>query len=608
MFIRTVPEPRNQDELEMVRWETFSKEFTASQTIFSSTQIFPWHLYLIRGIPGEIPNPYIRQTRRIVSNFKAALHRLHDLYPKVQRNKNCSRETSELYLQEYPKHDPFGVTTRDLEVHYGHTGEQIGGMCEMREAWKFNDLKPRFYYAQGGRDYFASRYVKKLSIALMDSLGTTATHRRTNPEFFMAPEPHQYITFWDYTAFTTSLSELKFFLYWICRALEDLGTYNLWLVDYHLGKINVDPVELLDHYNETINIHSPFTIHRILDRFLYDFDKAEYYQENSGMLGVAGNIGFSTCCHGTVICTVCGEENCLCIGDDGEGETDDDPHDILIPTLQKLGTIEYSKFQILQPYEEGPAKFTKRGTFRDGGKLFIDFLYGLPISVFIDGIFDSRRTLHGDFTWRMRISKTVIAIGQLLWRIRDRYYETMPDEEYRYLINFLRLIYRSLKLPFSGSVHLPTLYLEDPKDLPPAFPLILPILSPGYDYRRSDWLEDVLAQRPTGLVIPDYIAFFKIPVPIIGDKEILPRTRDMKVLEDMGYITMKTRHIYVNEWNETNRRLVRQMLKRFTSSRRQDVFQSVDVEFIRTIPDKFLFMFDVPLQVDYRGMYTGEEW
>lgn len=610
MFIRTVPEPPQHDELDQIRFDTFMKEFGASQTIFSDTQLFPWQLYLIRGIPTGIDNHYIVQTRRIVTSFNHALRRLKDLYPKVQRSKTVSRESAELYLQQYPKHDPYGVTTRDLEVHYGHTGEQLQGKCEMRQAWKFNDLKPRFYYAQGGRDYFASRYIKKLAIALMDSYGTTSTAKRTAPELFLEPKPEQWITFWDFTAFTTSLSELKHYLYWICRALEDLGTYDLWVVDYHLGKICLDPVALLDSYNEMVNIQSPFTVHRIIDKFLYDINHQEFEQVNSGMLGVAGNIGMSTSCHGVVIGTVVGEDNSVCIGDDGEAHDDEDPHERLIPTMSTLGNIHVEKFQVIAPHDEGPAKFVKRGTFRDGNKLFIDFLYGLPISVYVDMSYDPRRTVNEQMTWKKRITKTVIAIGQLLWRIRDRYYESMPEEEYRALIKFLRTIYTRLRIPFRGGVLVPSLFYEDDPDSSSSrrhFPLIVPDLS-GIDYRERDWLEEILAREPEGLVIPEYVGFYKVPVPTSGDRILLPRTKDMKVLEDMGYVEMSTVHNQITHWSQSNKRMVRQMVGRFLSGRRADLFQLTEVTFLKEIPDKFLFMFDLPAKIDYKEMYSGEHW
>jgi hypothetical protein len=50
-------------------------------------------------------------------------------------------------------------TTCEAEEFYAEEGYLPDGPCEMRYAWKYNDLKPRVYYAQGLSAYKASRYV-----------------------------------------------------------------------------------------------------------------------------------------------------------------------------------------------------------------------------------------------------------------------------------------------------------------------------------------------------------------------------------------------------------------------------------------------------------------
>jgi len=601
MFIRTVSEPRANDELEQVRLDTFMKEFNASQNIFSEDQCFPWDIYLAQrgGIPQGVFYPHIKSIRNIIPNFSHALRRLHDLFPKVSRTKTVSRESAELYCQYYPNRSVFEITTKDLEVHYGRTGEHIQGKCEMRQAWKFNDLKPRFYYAQGGRDYFASRYIKKIAVALMDSLSTTSEVVRVYPDRMIEVEPEDFITFWDYTAFTTSLSELKYYLYFIARGLEDYGHRSIFLFDYHLGKVEADPVEMLDNYNQVVNQNSPFTIHRILDRFLYDISSSDFYQQNSGMLGVAGNIGFSTSCHGAVIASSVGPNKSVCVGDDGCGLDPNDPDSDLIPTIQSIGTIERSKFTTIPPFKPGPAKFLKRGTWRDIHTLFIDTLYPLPISVYIDGDYDPRRTVNENFTWEMRMKKTIISIGQLLWKIRDAYFESMEDDEYTYLLTWIRHIYSSLHLPYRGGCLVPSIVRKHEPNTR-MLPLLVPDVTGNFDHRLEDWLEVLLDRRPEGLVIPDYVGFYRISRPIKGQKHFLPRTREIKALEDMEVVKMKTVHVEITYWNEDTKRHVKQFLKRFSISK--DFFQLVEVEFLEDVPDRFMFLFDPIESLDYNGV------
>jgi hypothetical protein len=604
MFIRTVPESKETDELDEVRFETFKSEFYASQNTFSESQIVNWPYYLYPG-KFDVANPYTQHVRRLLPRFKWFLRRSKDLYPKLQRRKNVSQHTAILYKQRYPSADLYQVSTKDLEVHYYNTGEQLDGDCEMRQAWKFNDLKPRFYYCQGGRDYFKSRYMKQITVYLMDSLRTTQTTRRQDPSTELEVRPTDNITFWDYTAFTTSLSELKFFLYWIARGVEELGEV-LTVIDYNLGKVQMDPSDLIHSYNETINMRSPFSIHRIVDRFLYDFEQTSFRQENSGMLGVAGNIGCSTICHGAVIATVVGEDRSVCIGDDGAAVDDDDPYDSLIPTIRSIGSINDSKFQIIWEGDEGPVKFVKRGTYRDVSSLFIDFLHSLPISVFVDGVYDPRRTLPPDFTVFNRYKKVLQSIQTVLWTLADNYERAIDDQDYLLLLQFLRSIYSHLGLPFEGGALIPDRVRKD-KDRPSViFPFIVPSLNHHrIDHRKRDWLEYFFDTRPQGLVIPEYVSFYKIPIPSQGQEVVLPDTREMKLLEDIGVCRIVKNVVVLTSWKEENRRLMRLFLKREIS---KSLRQAITVTFFQSIPSQFCFMFDPPAEIDYMRLYDGNDF
>jgi hypothetical protein len=83
-------------------------------------------------------------------------------------------------------------TTTDAEQFYSNHGYLPPGPCEMRYAWKFNDLKPRVYYSQGLSAYTSSRYVHdvfdslqrvrvRLEIVLMCSpIAVYSIHRSQN--------------------------------------------------------------------------------------------------------------------------------------------------------------------------------------------------------------------------------------------------------------------------------------------------------------------------------------------------------------------------------------------------------------------------------------------
>jgi len=54
----------------------------------------------------------------------------------------CRRLLELGYKTDKEEHE---LTTLDLELMKMKTGIEVGGDCEMRMVWKYNELKPRFY-------------------------------------------------------------------------------------------------------------------------------------------------------------------------------------------------------------------------------------------------------------------------------------------------------------------------------------------------------------------------------------------------------------------------------------------------------------------------------
>lgn len=283
--LRVVPEP-DRDVAEDA-WRTgFLKEYGASQTVFSDHQIFDYSEFFDIAPEFPIAPSWMYRARTVAGRLSTLLRRLPIILPKVNRTKSTSRDTAMLYAQRYPGTRLEGVTTKDLEVHYARTGEQIGGPCEMRAAWKFNDLKPRVYYAQGGKDYFHARYIKPIAVTFMEAFQMTSLEARQDPTRILNQEYYfeSFITTWDLTSFTTNLSELKYFLYWITELLAG-ELCDIEILDYSEGVKTVPVIDLLRAYNENVNLGSEFSIHRIIDRFYLDLEDPYPRQANSGMLG-----------------------------------------------------------------------------------------------------------------------------------------------------------------------------------------------------------------------------------------------------------------------------------------------------------------------------------
>jgi hypothetical protein len=584
-FAKSLPEPPGQDETQEVIEETLTKEFSAAIIPFSTRGLFDWH-ELYNTLSRPLAPPWENQIRRIVKNFCHKINRFRPLLPTTSSTKNVSQHTALLYNDfiSKPIHE---VTTQDLEVLYGHTGNQVQGPCELRQAWKFNDLKPRFYYARGGKSHFASRYIKPFAIALMDSLPVTETNRRRRPTDYLAADEEDFLVTWDFSAFTTNLSELKYFLYHVAEALRDQPVYDVRLVDYHLGMIRVHPSDLLHDYNEAINLQDSFSIHRVAKFFLDEDVGITFEQQNSGMLGVPGNIGFSTACHGAVIATVVDTDKSVCVGDDGEAADPDDPDDILIPTISRLGSINRTKFQIVAPYDEGPMKFMKRGLWREKHHLSTNILITLPTPAYVDGI-TGNRTIPPDFSLKARYKKTVIAVGSLLWSIRLN--EMDLDEKDLALFRlYMDEIYNLMHLPYGGALRNHAL-IPGTTDTVDAFVPPLPDKN-TYDIRKDDWEEFLFdANMDEHMMLPVLTEEFQIPCPMEGDSVYVSDSRYWRVLEAMGYVKRTKIRERRKLDDEQNRRRAKNVIK----GKPRGYHDLVRLDTLATIPEKFSFMFCDP--------------
>lgn len=561
MFCRTVPELSHENQAESIRQATFLKEFRAAQIRFPTYYgIFDYSaFYLPRSAYDVVPWDY-RFIRHTLGSFVNQLNRMKNrvIFPQVQRKKNTSRSTTNLFNCYESK--PY-VRTVDLEEFYHRHGIQIGGECEMREAWKFNDLKPRFYYCQGGRDYFASRFVKKIAVALMESIPATQQLRRSNPERYLALEPDDYVTTWDFEAFTSNLGILKFFLSAIANGLRNEALYPLRCFDSFRGVVELYAFDILDDYNNTVNISSPFSLERIIWKhsFSEGMEDHLYHQVNNGMLGVAGNIGFSTANHGFEVCRICHEDKCVCVGDDALAISSDHPNQIIIPTMSRLGSIHPEKFEILEPEQDGPLKFTKRAFWRDIGHLFCEILYNLPIAPYVDQQY-GERTVPVDIDDYFRAKRVATSTGSLLSQIHLYRYE-VPDEDMKILATFLDCTYSMMQLPRRG--FLPGAYFNTSDGVKMSFFCLPAIELSKYDPRQVDWLEYLFESTNQEFFAIPYVSdYFRVPKPSCGDEICMPRSAALRILEDFGYVSTTACTEIVRELSESNRRRVKQMLNR----------------------------------------------
>jgi len=551
--------------------EGFAKEFGASQREREQELRLS---YQVLDRDNFHPTPYsvfypiqprfASLARNLADRFASRLIRRGVLFPQVQRRKNMSQDSCwRLYQAGYRDGDREwkDFRTLDLELHAYRTGERIQGDCEMRMAWKFNELKPRFYYAIGASQYWSSRWIKFPTIDLMECLPSTKLERRKHPEDIQySLQESDFLTIWDMASFTSSLSELKHFLFYIAKNLEEniyVQQNPLRCLDYRDGIIEITADQLLLQYNDEVNTRAPFSIWRVLDKLMMESDRWERFeQKNSGMLGVQGNIGFSTAFHGFHLEAGVIEGTGCSVGDDALGGTKEDPRDKFIPHLKLIGDIQEAKVDILNPLSdvdfEQVSKFVKRRFRRTHMGIEILPNFAFPS---LANVFQTRDDYHTipDAPEDEQVKKFVTQVSALLWDLHSSGF--LEDIEYDLIRRVLHKSYRRLGLRSTGTLpgHKHRAFKEG---------LMMAVPPIDFDFVRFDWAEylwDTSIERWAKLPLIQG----EIPVPPYESGMVFEATggRMVDALEDIGCVR-KIR--ILDEWVEvleTNRRRFRSYLQ-----------------------------------------------
>lgn len=273
------------------------------------------------------------------------------LLPAYNARKNVSYSTSRNYYEAIGDSIVDGystdVTTLDLLRLYYHTGIEVPGAIEMRQAWFFNDLKPRTYYCLGGSDFFHGMYIQEIANLFAKFLPSTNPITRFEVSRIGSLSYDELLITYDYSSFTTSLAELRYFMFWLA---ESVGDVRVHVLDVFRGVVDYPLRDILHSYNTAVNQHQAFSIER--------FQEAEeailLRQGRSGSLGVKGNIVFSTTLHGLALADITGtpDEDC-CVGDDALAKIRAWILSIFITCVNNLGGINPTKFTTIRPLAPG---------------------------------------------------------------------------------------------------------------------------------------------------------------------------------------------------------------------------------------------------------------
>jgi hypothetical protein len=486
-----------------------------------------------------------RGLRNLTALFEA---QAHIFIPHYNRRKNVSDETHTAYMTAVNNHEPtqYSIPNQtkpaDLMVLYHQSGFQVPGPMEMRFAWRYNDLKGRTYYATGGDAIFAGLFIKSIVKDLLNILPSTHTRARYDPRrvTWKPLQRGEVLVTYDYSSFTTSLAELKYFLTYLARQLGDI---TIRVLDVYEGIIEVNLGEYIQAYNTTVNHNAEFDVRRV------DICESLFYlhQVRSGMLGAQGNIGFSTLLHGLSTGALSDSPSTTCVvGDDALLRVWRDYLAEAISKAQNLCEIEASKFHIWYPSdwytEEGVDEaiaqswqFLKRPLNLDeANQVSLGFLPTYPsfaeLLLPADGIhvtsFETslcRRFLTFAKQWGRFLSQLVI----------HNEYEISFDEILACLIP-IQAVYLRFNIPFIGLPSGSDIRIRNDEmfDIPLCVP---PCTS---DVFFDDWVT-LLVRNYSGttMTIP-VLVYQSIPVgPCLGLGHIVEGTlhRIQRVMEDLGY-------------------------------------------------------------------------
>jgi hypothetical protein len=600
-----------------VLFKTVSKEINASQTQRTHKVRFgALQSYMLDGLSWDPEYPitpaWISGAQQFCTKLCTLIGAMsHEvIFPAVQRRKNMSQESCSLLYQDgyKPRESRWdSLTTLDLEIHAARTGKKILGENELRWAWKYNDLKPRAYYTSGGKAYWRSRHMPRIAVTFMNSLPNTTTSRRSFPASITDQLLQgDWVVIWDLSNFTTNLVELRFFLFWVARLLEqDPGVRNspLHLFDYAEGVIEANIWDLLDEYNEEVNCYSAYSLHRLIDDLgLDDIDgHLQATHVNSGPLGVHGNIGFSTTVHGLNTASIAKSFNASAvIGDDVLAIIDEDPEEMeLERRVRLLGEIpadKFGKYELPDEWVEDRGwKFVKRPLRINQDGIWIGEQLNLPILAYVFRLESKNRKFFRDDSYDKILHRFAGQVSAFLWELQ-KCDAQVQSESLPLLKAYLSRGYHQLGLDIKGA--LPGKVVRKNTDKAVLSCAVPSIQFDEYNPILVDWAEELWDRVPQ--------TYAKLP--INAGCDIFPEyfedqyctgtgSKLFSVLSDLGHVEKGRVHVEWVKVNETNKRRFREWLH-------GDVVPLIDFRWLKPPP---FWYYDLAIRrLDSRFIFEEE--
>jgi hypothetical protein len=342
------------------------------------------------------------------------------------------------------------ITTADVARVYEEDGALSPGPVEVRYAFFFTDLKPRIYYALGPDAWYSSQYIWKVSDSLQRVFRTTDPATRYMAHRINPLESNQLLFIFDYTSFTSNMAELKYFLYHLATFCEDVPVR---ILDLHSGITPTTLGAIIHSYNNSINVDHPFDLGPILG--MKD-DPLILCSRLSGLLGIFGNIVFSTTLAGiNLMCLLGGEDEANTVGDDSEGKVDEAPGrwKEVREGVTQIGDVEESKFETFRYREPGNERqdswhYLKRPFKRNGNIVETGYMIDWPMISLVEDCTSSVHTeKFEDLIFRRR--KFIVQTSRFL-TVLETIPESLVDFDTDFAFTYLQWAFKRLNVPRDG--------------------------------------------------------------------------------------------------------------------------------------------------------------
>jgi len=269
--LRSAPIEQSDSFLEALP-KAIAKEIQASTTEYRPIRFDYGCIFGDQSMRSKTFAPNLDANPEVAESIHLAFSRVREsladtiLYPRCS-SKTVGREVGREFWQTTTSviHDLVweesqsvsgAVTTQMLQKAEYWSGLTVPGPVEVRTAWKYNDLKPRVYFAQGGTTFPSSKYIQHISNVLVDSLEPVHRKNRYQPvEQELNREESAII--YDYASFTSTLDEIHGFI----EGLADfMGGTEVVLVGHQDGPAVVDLGDLLRQFARDCNHFAEFDI------------------------------------------------------------------------------------------------------------------------------------------------------------------------------------------------------------------------------------------------------------------------------------------------------------------------------------------------------------